>query len=205
MPHPTPPLAALVARLTSASTPSAIAAAQGILYDAVLPAHVRTCTALVQRAHGDVWPSGEDLAQDTLVDALPQLRRGGCPNVRGDGLLRWLNVIAQRRLHLVASRHTTGTMRDIADVLLGTASHNTGAAEPPDDEGHIEREALLRMYRRALAHMPETLVTTWVVVVEQETPMMLAATALGVHRETVRRRIAAARAHLAAQLRSFAR
>lgn len=205
MPHPTPPLAALVARLTSASTPSAVAAAQGMLYDAVLPAHVRTCTALVQRAHGDVWPSGEDLAQDTLVDALPQLRRGGCPNVRGDGLLRWLHVIAQRRLHLVASRHTTGTMLDIADVLLGTAAQNSGAAGPPDDDAHIEREALLRRYRRALAQMPEAQATTWIVVVEQETPVMLAATALGVHRDTVRRRVAAARAHLATQLQSFAR
>ena len=205
MPHPTPPLAALVARLTSATTPTAVAAAQSSLYDAVLPAHVRTCTALVQRAHGDVWPSGEDLAQDTLVDALPQLRRGGCPNVRGDGLLRWLNVIAQRRLHLQASRHTTGTMRDIADVLLGTAAQNGGAADAHEDDALVEREALLRVYRRALAQMPETLATTWVVVVEQETPMILAASALGVHRETVRRRVAAARAHLATHLRSFAR
>lgn len=205
MPNPTPRLAALVARLTSARTPTAVVAAQGALYDAVLPAHVRTCTALVQRAHGDVWPSGEDLAQDTLVDALPQLRRGGCPNVRGDGLLRWLNVIAQRRLHAVASRHTTGTVRDITDVLLGTAAQNSGAAEALEDHSLVEREALLRVYRRALAHMPETLATTWVVVVEQETPMILAATALGVHRETVRRRVAAARAHLATHLRSFAR
>lgn len=205
MPHPTPPLAALVARLTSARTPSAVAAAQGILYDAVLPAHVRTCTALVQRAHGDVWPSGEDLAQDTLVDALPQLRRGACPNVRGDRLLRWLNVIAQRRLHAVASRHTTGTAHDIANVLLGTAAHNTGDEELPDDDARIEHDALLRVYRRALAQLPEEQATTWVVVVEQETPMMLAATALGVHRETVRRRVAAARAQLATHLQSFAR
>ncbi len=205
MPNPTPRLAALVARLTSARTPTAVVAAQGALYDAVLPAHVRTCTALVQRAHGDVWPSGEDLAQDTLVDALPQLRRGGCPNVRGDGLLRWLNVIAQRRLHAVASRHTTGTVRDITDVLLGTAAQNSGATEALEDHSLVEREALLRVYGRALAQMPETLATTWVVVVEQETPMMLAATALGVHRETVRRRVAAARAHLATHLQSFAR
>lgn len=205
MPHSTPRLAALVARLTSARTPTAVAAAQGILYDAVLPAHVRTCTSLVQRAHGDVWPSGEDLAQDTLVDALPQLRRGGCPNVRGDGLLRWLNVIAQRRLHAVASRHTTGTARDIADVLLGTAAHNTGAAQLPEDDAGTEREALMRVYRHALDLLPEEQASTWVVVVEQETPVMLAATALGVHRETVRRRVAAARAHLATHLQSFAR
>ena len=205
MSAPTPRLAALVARLTSARTPSAVAAAQGILYDAVLPAHIRTCTALVQRAHGDVWPSGEDLAQDTLVDALPQLRRGACPNVRGDGLLRWLHVIAQRRLHAVASRHTTGTVHDIVGVLRGTASHNTGAAAPPDDDAHAEREALLRVYQRALAQLPEAQATTWLVVVEQETPVMLAATALGVHRETVRRRVAAARAHLVKHLQSFAR
>ena len=205
MPNPTPRLAALVARLTSARTPTAVVAAQGALYDAVLPAHVRTCTALVQRAHGDVWPSGEDLAQDTLVDALPQLRRGGCPNVRSDGLLRWLNVIAQRRLHAVASRHTTGTVRDITDVLLGTAAQNSGAAEALEDHSLVKREALLRVYRRALAQLPEAQASTWVVVVEQETPVMLAATALGVHRETVRRRVAAARAHLATHLRSFAR
>lgn len=205
MSHHTPRLAALVARLTSARTPSAVAAAQGALYDTVLPAHVRTCTALVQRAHGDVWPSGEDLAQDTLVDALPRLRRGGCPAIRGDGLLRWLNVIAQRRLHAVASRHTTGTVRDIADVLLGTAAHNAGDATLHDDDVRIEREALMRVYWRALAQLPDEQATTWVVVVEQETPMMLAATALGVHRETVRRRVAAARAHLATQLQSFAR
>jgi DNA-directed RNA polymerase specialized sigma24 family protein len=205
MPHSTPPLAALVARLTSATTPTAVAAAQSSLYDAVLPAHVRTCTALVQRAHGDVWPSGEDLAQDTLVDALPQLRRGGCPNVRGNGLLRWLNVVAQRRLHAVASRHTTGTVHDIADVLLGTAARNSGATVSLDNDARVEREALMHVYRRALAQMPEAQATTWITVVEQETPVMTAATALGVHRDTVRRRVAAARAHLAVQLQSFAR
>ena len=205
MPHPASPLAALVARLTTACTPVAISAAQSALYKTVLPAHLRTCTALVQQAHGDVWFSAEDLAQDSIVDALPQLRRGACPNLQHDGLLRWLNVVAQRRLGAMIGKHSTAIWHDLSDDLVADPAHDAADDASTDDDTRMERETLRHRYQRALAEMPQAQATTWIVVVEQETPAMMAAAALGVHRETVRRRVAAARAHLATRLQAYAR
>ena len=203
----TPPLAALVARLTSARTPTAVVAAQGALYDAVLPAHVRTCTALVQQAHGDVWPSAEDLAQDSLVDALPQLQRGACRNVQNDGLLRWLNIVASRRLRAMTGQRaarTPLTFASLQDELdAPTAVQITAADDDPD--AALYRADLQRARAAALAELPPAHAATWALVVEQELPPLRAAAALGVHRETVRRRVDAVRAHLSNRLAAFVR
>jgi RNA polymerase sigma factor (sigma-70 family) len=204
---PSSRLPALVARLTAARTQPARLAAQAALYDAVLPAHLATCTALVQQAHGDIWPSAEDLAQDSLVDALPQLQRGACGNLQNDGLLRWLNTVASRRLRAMTGQRTAQTplmFASLQDELdADTVVQITAADDDPD--AALYRAELQRARAAALAELPPAHAETWVLVVEEELPRLRAAAALGVHRETVRRRVETVRAHLSIRMAAFAR
>ena len=204
---PSSRLPALVARLTTARTQPARLAAQAALYDAVLPAHLATCTALVQRAHGDVWPSAEDLAQDSLVDALPQLQRGACRTLHNDGLLRWLNTVASRRLRRMTGQHSARTPLTFASLQdemdAATVMQITAADDDPD--AAIYRADLQRARAAALDELPPALAETWELVAEQQLPPLRAAAALGVHRDTVRRRVDAVRTHLSTRLAAFAR
>ena len=204
---PSSRLPALVAQLTTARTQRARLAAQAALYDAVLPAHVATCTALVQQAHGDVWLSAEDLAQNSLVDALPQLQRGACANLQNDGLLRWLHIVARRRLRRMTGERAARTQPTFVSLQdekdAATVMQLTAADDDPD--AAMYRADLQRARAVALDELPPALAATWALVVEQELPPLRAAAALGVHRETVRRRVNAVRTHLSTQLAAFAR
>lgn len=194
------PLAALVHHLMSARHRADVHAAKAALYEAVLPAHLRTCATLVENARGDVWLSAEDLAQDSLSDALDQLRAGACRSLKQDGLLRWLHVVAERRLGRASGRRKAGAPADVLPLdeeLVGPAP----TRDAVEDEGPTsERAVRRREYARALAELAPEHARTWVVVVEQEVPPIAAAAQLAVHRETVRRRVASARAHLATRL-----
>lgn len=207
MSAPSSRLPALVARLTAARTQPATLAAQAALYDAVMPAHMATCAALVQQAHGDVWPSAEDLAQDSLVDALPQLQRGACRHLQNDGLLRWLSTVARRRLRAMTGQRAARTPLTFASLQdemdTATAVPFTAADDDPDTAVHAAD--LQHARAAALAELPPAHAATWILVVEQELPPLRAAAELGVHRETVRRRVDAVRSHLATRLAAFAR
>ena len=197
-------LATLLSALTSARTPNATKYAQGALYQMVLPTHIRTCELVIQRTHGGVWQSAEDLAQDTLVDALPHLQRGVCPNLAGDGLLRWLATVAQRRLHDASRRQHGVQDRETAQVLRDThACNSQGVMNSTVNEHTQRRDSLMHEYQIALAELPLKRVAAWQLVIEQELPMLEAADALGVHRATLHRHLTAARTHLAGRLQHF--
>jgi DNA-directed RNA polymerase specialized sigma24 family protein len=193
--------------LIAARTKPASLAAQTALYDAVLPAHLATCSALLQQAHGDVWLTAEDLAQDSLTDALPQLQRGACRNLQNNGLLRWLNTVATRRLRAVTGQRKASTALAFASLLeeVDSAAVVQITVADDDPDAALFRVELQRAHAAALAELPAEHSATWVLVTEQELPRLRAAAALGVHRETVRRRVETVRAHLATRLAPFAR
>ena len=197
-------LAAMLATLRAARTPAAMAAATADVYVAVLPSFTRVCDRLLDRPALTSWKTGEDLAEDTLVDALPALQRGACPHVHDGGLLRWLAAAA--RCDLVdAARRTGGTSDDdIVDVLRATHARNAASAGT-DVHPSPSHRAFRVAYARALAALPPTQHAAWELVVEQEAPLRVAASALGVVHTTVLRRVRQARAHLVSHLAPFAR
>ncbi|MCC7054779.1 MAG: sigma-70 family RNA polymerase sigma factor [Gemmatimonadaceae bacterium] len=196
-------LAALLAALTTASTTTATEAAAGELYDATRPHLVRICATLITRAPGKPWLAAEDLAQDTLVDALPALQRGACPNANNNGLLRWLTTVAWRRL-LTEARPGIGVSdAEIEEVLLGTHARNSTVHG--DDDSRTWRDRAVRLaHDAALEGLPVSHQRTWVLVAEHELPKTEAAAALGVSRRTVYNRLAQVETHLRAALAPYA-
>lgn len=196
-------LAALLAALTTATTPSQTETAAGELYDATRPHLIRICATLITRAPGKPWLAAEDLAQDTLVDALPALQHGACPNAHNNGLLRWLATVAWRRL-LTEARPGSGVSdAEIEEVLLGT--HASNSAVDGDDDSRTWRDRAVRLaHDAALEALPVSQQRTWVLVAEHGTPKTEAAAELGVSRRTVYNRIAQVETHLLAPYAPYA-
>jgi len=202
-------LADLLAAFTAARSRAETDTAASALYVATLPPFTRICVGVLQRAPVALWQSADDLAEDTLVDALPALQRGACPDASKHGLLRWLAAAASRRLITAARRQQGVTEDDVANVLSGTHASNaavpgclvhTDAAEDSRAARHV---AFHTAYEAALTALPPRLCTTWRLVVEGQSPQIDAAAELGMHRCTVRRRVEETRTHLAVHLDEF--
>ena len=196
-------IAAMIAALRSAKTPSAERTATAAVSVTVLPPFTAVCEKLLRRTQLPTFKTGEELAVDTLHDALPALRRGACPSLNNAGLLRWLSTAAHRRL-IDAYRTRCGTSyADIVDVLEAVHAGNRWWAVGGEYDEEVQ--AFPHAYADAVAALPAHLRAVWQLIVEQDVPVIEVAAELGVDRTTVWRRVNAARALLASQLASFAR
>ncbi|MCC7054213.1 MAG: sigma-70 family RNA polymerase sigma factor [Gemmatimonadaceae bacterium] len=190
-------LAALLAALTTARSPEDCAAAQVAFYTAARLALVPVCASLLRAAPVSTWQSPEDLAEDTLVDAIPALQRGACRDPRNDGVMRWLATVASRRLISEARRRADTCDTEVADVLRATYALNAHAEA---DTVHPMRHE----YEEALAEVPDAMAGSWRVVIEEQRTKTDAAAVLGVHRTTVHHHVKAVRRHLATRLAHYA-
>jgi len=193
----------MLATLRAARTPEAQRATSGAVFTAVLPSFTRTCTKLLRETHLSTYKTAEDLAIDTLTDALPALQRGACPALHNGGLLRWLSTAAHRRL-IDGERSRCGIDdAELAAILEALYTRDSGGQFSADDQDTLC--AFYTAYLDALAALPEHQRAAWYLVVEQELAPHAAAAALQVHRTTVWRNVEAARTCLATQLAPFAR
>lgn len=198
-----PSLAALLAALTTAKTPADTATAAGNLYQATRPLFFPICTTLIKRAPGAPWLSAADLAQDTLVDALPALQRGACPNATNNGLLRWLATVAWRRLLTDARPQSGVSTGDIHEVLLGTHAANM-PTDDVDDVYPSRDRAVWSLYDAVLDAQREAPRRTWVLIAEQDVPKTEAAAALGISRRTVYNHLTRVQQRLRTELAPYA-
>ncbi|HYW50753.1 MAG TPA: hypothetical protein VE861_09115, partial [Gemmatimonadaceae bacterium] len=149
------------------------------------------------------YKTAQDLAADTLNDALPALQRGACPTLHHGGLLRWLSTAAHRRL-IDGLRSRCGVDEgELAAIVEALYQCNSGG--PFGDDDNDELRAFSIAYLDAVAALPVHQRDAWQLVVEQELTPLAAAAALQVHRTTVWRNKEAARAQLATRLAPFAR
>ena len=196
-------VAAMIAALRAAKTPSAERTATAAVYVTVLPTFTTVCNKLLLRTQLRTFKTAEDLAVDTLNDALPALRRGACPSLNNAGLMRWLSTAAHRRLIDGYRTRSGASDADIADVLeaVHASNHWWVVGAEYDDEVQAFRQA----YTSAVAALPAHLRAAWQLIVEEDAPAHVAAAALGIDRTTVWRRVNASRARLATRLAPFAR
>lgn len=196
-------LAAMLATLRAARTPEAQRAATGAVFTAVLPSFTRTCAKLLRDTRLPTYKTAQDLAVDTLTDALPALQRGACPALHHGGLLRWLSTSAHRRL-IDGLRSRCGIDdSELAAVLQALYERNSDGRFSGDD--HDELRAFYNAYLNAVAELPKHQRAAWHLVVEQELTPHAAAAALQIHRTTVWRNVEAARSCLGTRLAPFAR
>ena len=196
MTKPSPTLAALLAVLTTARTPEEIAAASAALFVAARPVLIPICTRMLQRLPATPY-TGEDVAQDTLVTALPHLQRGACPVTTHDGVTRWLTTVATRRA-ITVIRPQIGVSTDELTAVFRALHAVNGTAQ----SGRVR--AFAAAYDDVRAQLPAPLLLSWQAVVEQSLSVSATARTLGVARTTVLRRLRQSKAHFAARLGSFA-
>lgn len=187
-----PPLAALLIALRTARSATARSTAAASLYTALQPSLITACARHLTRAPGPVWCGAEDLAQDTLVDALARWRQPTCPapiNPHG-----WLAKSAQRALRTRERTAWATPPVDVAEALTPALFAQHGNALEDEADGPPWREAFGAAYDAARDALPPDVRATWVFVVEQDVPVTHAARTLGVSRQTVYRRLDEARA-----------